>query len=352
MSEARVVELALADVGEGLAEAEIVEWLVHAGDAVRADQPVVTVMTDKAAVELPAPASGRVIECVGTPGSTVRVGSVLMRIERDAPATARDANASVSSDAAPQAAPSTRRRAAELGVDLRGVRGTGPGGRVLLDDIERHAARARTVGVATDAHGDDAVPLHGLRRATAEAVTTSWRTIPAMVEFREVDASALVRERAATRFTYLPFFVRAVAAALQQHPSFNATFDAERCAVRRHRAIGIGIATATDDGLIVPVLHHPARRTLEEIAAELDRLIARGALAAHRRERSRRRVGHRHELRQLRDDGRHPDRARRRIGHRRLRRGSRRRRRGRRRAGRPCGDDDHRRRGPPHERRT
>ncbi len=285
------VDLRLADVGEGLADAEIVEWLVRPGDAVRADQPVVVVMTDKAAVELPAPAAGTVRECVGTPGTRVPVGSVLMRL--DAPDAGRREAAAAAATRAPQAAPSTRKRASELGVDLRDVPGTGPDGRVTAADVERHAGASAHVTSARNAMPDDVVPLRGLRRATAHAVAEAWRTIPAMTEFRDVDATALVRARTgalahrgdgAPALTYLPFFVRAVGLALRRHPSFNASYDAEQGAVRRRGACDVGVVTATDGGLIVPVVRDADGLGLDAIAAELERLVraARsGSLDAH-----------------------------------------------------------------------
>jgi pyruvate/2-oxoglutarate dehydrogenase complex dihydrolipoamide acyltransferase (E2) component len=265
-----LVELRLADVGEGLAEAEIVEWLVRPGDTVKADQPVVVVMTDKASVEIPAPVAGRVRECVGTPGSIVATGSVLLRMESTTPAAPT-----------PQAAPSTRRRAAELGVDLRSVAGSGPSGRVLSEDVERHAAAQRPARAASN---DEIIPLRGLRRQTAHAVAHAWRTVPQISEFRDVDATQLVRARGealARRaqddppFTYLPFFVRAVAAALQAHPNFNGFVDLERDEITRRGRCDIGIATATDDALIVPVLRGAAQLELDQIAAELERLVTR-----------------------------------------------------------------------------
>jgi len=272
-----LVELRLADVGEGLAEAEIVEWLVRPGDLVNADQAVVVVMTDKASVEIPAPVGGRVCECIGTPGTIVPTGAVLMRME-SAAATEGPPRRTTG----PQAAPSTRRRAAELGVDLRAVAGSGPDGRVLLEDVERHAGSPPAA--AAGAAADTVVPLRGLRRQTALAVAQAWRTTPAIAEFRDVDASELVRARRELRaqraegdppFTYLPFFVRAVAVALQRHPHFNGFLDLERSEITRRSACNIGIATATEDGLIVPVLRAVERLELTEIAAELDRLLSR-----------------------------------------------------------------------------
>ncbi|GAC1658612.1 MAG: dihydrolipoamide acetyltransferase family protein [Candidatus Elarobacter sp.] len=270
MNDPELVELKLADVGEGLAEAEIVEWLVRPGDVVKADQPVVIVMTDKASVEMPAPVDGRVRECIGAPGSLVATGSVLLRMESAVPRAP-----------APQAAPSTRRRAGELGVDLREVAGNGPNGRVLIEDVERHAASTRPAPRETD---DEILPLRGLRRQTAHAVALAWRTVPSIAEFRDVDATELVqirRELSARRmqddppFTYLPFFVHAVAAALRRHPEFNGFLDLERGEITRRRACNVGIATATEDGLIVPVLRDADRLQLAEIAAAIDALVTR-----------------------------------------------------------------------------
>jgi pyruvate dehydrogenase E2 component (dihydrolipoyllysine-residue acetyltransferase) len=290
VSDAALIELKLADVGEGLAEAEIVEWLVRPGDMVQADQPVVIVMTDKATVEIPAPTGGRVRECIGTPGSIVPTGTVLLRLEANGPqpgALHAAAAAQAAADpqaAAPQAAPSTRRRAAELGVDLRTVTGSGPNGRVLLEDVERYAAEAPRAQPSQRISGEEIIPLRGLRRQTAHAVAHAWRTVPSIAEFRDVDAAELIRLRrdalarrahADPPFTYLPFFVRAVAVALHHHPHFNGFLDLERGEITRRSACNIGIATATEDGLIVPVLRDVARLQLDEIATELDRLVTR-----------------------------------------------------------------------------
>ncbi|HEX3468455.1 MAG TPA: dihydrolipoamide acetyltransferase family protein [Candidatus Elarobacter sp.] len=286
-----LVELRLADVGEGLAEAEIVEWLVRPGDVVAADQPIVIVMTDKASVELPAPVAGTVRECAGEPGTIVPTGTVLARIESSAPRAAPSSAVQAAPSSAVQAAPSTRRRAAELGVDLRAVAGSGPGGRVLAEDVERHAAAhgspPANAGMAQSSDGigaGEVVPLRGLRRQTAHAVAQSWRTVPQIAEFRDVDATALVRARGdalARRadgdqpFTYLPFFVRATAEALRAHPSFNASIDLEHDTITRRRAYNIGIAVAVGDALIVPVLRDAASLDLDALAAALDGLIAR-----------------------------------------------------------------------------
>jgi pyruvate/2-oxoglutarate dehydrogenase complex dihydrolipoamide acyltransferase (E2) component len=254
-------ELRLADLGEGLRDARIVAWLVRPGDRVAADQPVVLVETEKAAVEIPAPAAGVVGECFGAPGEVVPVGTVLLRFAGETPRV--------------RAAPSTRRQAARLGIDLASLAQAG-GDRVRRADLERAAAG--------NGDGDvERAPLRGLRRATALAVARAWREIPHIAEFREVDASALVAARAALRaqwgaggpaLTYLPFFVLAVAAALRAHPSFNASIDMEREEIVRRRHCHIGIATATGDGIVVPVLRDADRIGLRDAATALARMTA------------------------------------------------------------------------------
>jgi pyruvate dehydrogenase E2 component (dihydrolipoamide acetyltransferase) len=230
-------ELRLADLGEGLSDARITAWLVRVGDTVAADQPVVLVETDKAAVELPAPVAGVVGACYGEPGDLVPVGTVLMRYAGD-----------VAAEPA-RLSPGARRRAAAA------------------------------------SGGDARVPLSGLRRATALAVAQSWRTIPHVAEFREIDATALVAARVRARasgatLTYLPFFVLAVARALRANPNFNAALDLERDQIVQHRRCNIGIATALDDGLVVPVLGDADRLSLSDAADALERLI--GDARAHR----------------------------------------------------------------------
>lgn len=242
--------LRLADLGEGLSDARITAWLVRPGDTVAADQPVVMVETDKAAVELPAPVAGVVGACYGEPGDLVPVGTVLMRYAGDlAEEPAVPAAPPTASSPAPRLSPGARRRAA----------------------------------AASD--GDTRVPLSGLRRATALAVAQSWRTIPHVAEFREIDATALVAARANARargatLTYLPFFVLAVARALRANPNFNAALDLEREQIVQRSRCNIGIATALDDGLVVPVLGDADRLSLTEATAALDGLI--GDARAHR----------------------------------------------------------------------
>jgi len=280
MSAAR--DFVMPDVGEGIAEAEVVQWLVAAGDAVTEDQAVVVVETDKSQVELPSPFAGTVADLHADVGDIVKVGAILISVHTgvDAPA----ANTSPTAHGQPQrrlASPSTRRLAVTLGVDLAAVTATGPHGRVQADDV-RAAAEAPQETPATHrkALQDTVITLRGLRRQIAKSMTQSLQ-IPHVTEFREIDASALLTARTilkariegdGIRLSVLPFLVKATARALTRHPSFNATYDAEREEITQYGAVNIGIATATDDGLIVPTVREVDRLTLREVAVEIDRV--------------------------------------------------------------------------------
>lgn len=300
----------LPDVGEGLTEAEIVNWLVAVGSEVRADQPVVTVETAKAQVELPAPADGVVQELSHHTGDVVRVGAALFVLDTvdDEPATPHDragehqpAATGGAAAAAPTgarssnggqrvlAAPSTRRFAVEHGIDLTEIIGSGPAGRIVLSDVEQALDTQRTPmssTVASTAAGSETAesstvrPLRGLRRQVAQAMTAAW-SAPHITEFREIEATALehahdlLREQAqrrGERLTLLPLLARIVAAALRQHPDLNATFDADAVTVEVHHRLNLGIATATPDGLIVPVVRDAADRGVPDLGREITRL--------------------------------------------------------------------------------
>jgi pyruvate dehydrogenase E2 component (dihydrolipoamide acetyltransferase) len=269
----------LADVGEGLTEAEIVEWKVAVGEHVQEHQPVVEVETDKARVELPAPATGTLSWIVGEPGELVAVGAVLFKVAVEDGATP---DAPLPEAPAPRAAarrvlasPATRRLARELGVELEQVEGSGPGGRITAEDVRRGAD-----GPPPPAPSEGAEPLRGLRRALARSMTAAW-TIPHITEFRDVDASELVRlqrvlrERAeidGIRFGFAPLFVMVAVAALRDHPALNATYDPDAEAVTRHSSVNVGVATDTPDGLIVPVIHDAGASSVLELARRIDSL--------------------------------------------------------------------------------
>jgi 2-oxoisovalerate dehydrogenase E2 component (dihydrolipoyl transacylase) len=295
------------DIGEGIAEVEVVEWHVQPGDTVVADQVLAEVMTDKAAVEVPSPTAGRVLELGGPAGAKLAVGGVLIRLEVDG--TARDGGAvapmSVAAGAGrtagpppagravpiaappagkPLASPSVRRHARELGVDLDRVRGSGPHGRIVHDDVVRHASAAPALpgGTARYAarNGEEAVSVIGLRRQIAQRMQETLR-IPHFTYVEEVDVtelealrSRLNDERGATRgrLTVLPFLMRAIVVAVASFPRMNARYDDANGIVTRFEAVHIGIATQTPGGLMVPVVRHAEARDLWSTSAEVSRL--------------------------------------------------------------------------------
>jgi 2-oxoglutarate dehydrogenase complex dihydrolipoamide succinyltransferase (E2) component len=326
-------EFRLPDIGEGIHEGEIVKWLVKEGDIVREDQPMVEVMTDKATVEIPAPRAGKILKLNAKEGETVKVGSVLVIIEElgeakpepkrevvEAPpqrepepvaaavsttATAVAAPPPPSPTAAPAqrvlATPATRKLARELGVDISQIQGTGPGGRVTDEDVRRFAA-ARTApqppppspaptpspaapafapsAVVTDRR-EERIPLRGIRKRIAEHMHQSKTTAAHFTYVDEVDMTDLIQlreqmkplaEQKGVKLTYLPFIVKASVAALKEMPILNASIDEAKGEIVIKKYYNIGIATATDEGLIVPVIKDADRKSLLEIAMEIERL--------------------------------------------------------------------------------
>ena len=285
------------DIGEGIAEVELVEWHVRPGDAVVADQALADLMTDKATVEVPSPVAGTVVAATGNVGDKLAVGSELLRLETTAtstptavggrPAAASEAapsppdatRAATSSPASapnekPIASPSVRHHARELGLELSQVRGTGPGGRIEHDDLVRHPASGTTKPTTgrhyAERDGEHPIPVVGLRRQIAQHMQASLR-IPHFTYVEEVDVTELdalrskLNERFAgrrSRLTLLPFLIRAIVLAVPAFPQMNARFDDEHGIVTRFDAVHIGIATQTDAGLMVPVVRHAETRDL------------------------------------------------------------------------------------------
>ncbi|HSB86943.1 MAG TPA: dihydrolipoamide acetyltransferase family protein [Ilumatobacteraceae bacterium] len=297
----------LPDVGEGIAEAEIVDWHVNVGDTIAEDQLMVEVMTDKATVELPSPVAGVVTSLGAEIGQVLQVGSPLIRIETPDGAAAPTAPADVAAPAvepappatpqpvepspadlerrdAPTAAPAVRARAASLGIDLAEVSGSGPQGRVSHSDLDRHltgngAAGRRTLAAVDDSV--DAVPVIGLRRNIAQRMQAAKDHIPHFTYVDEVDVTELERLRAELnerhgdarpRLTVLPFLMRAVVVAVRDFPQINARYDDENGVVNRHRSMHIGVATQTSKGLMVAVVKSAESRDLWDTAAEVARL--------------------------------------------------------------------------------
>jgi len=295
-----VVAFHLPDIGEGLAEVELVRWLVGVGDRVEENQPVADVESDKAIVTMPAPASGVVSKLCASEGDRVKVGALLMVVEghtseqgvstesagpaADEPVVAPEALATAERTAdVISASPAVRRLAATSGIDLREVRGTGPKGRITEQDLERARGlrSGRSTGSERASDEVEAIPFRGIRRRIAEAMATAYRTIPHVSGFHEFDAAALVAlhaqrkvraEREGVRLTFLPFIVKASIAALRAQPYLNATLDEAQGAILLKKVFHIGLATSAPDGLVVPVIHHADRLGILEIAREIERL--------------------------------------------------------------------------------
>lgn len=314
----------LPDVGEGVAEAEIVAWHVKIGDQIDEDQLMVDVMTDKATVEMTTPVAGRVIALHGDIGQRMPVGSVLIELDTNqnvsAPETAKAppeapaskpvvaapvaaAPAKSTSSAAPAksetaraaatrapgdlslAAPATRRRAYELGVPLQFVPGTGPGGRITAEDLNAYVAGGPTGALVQRHHvkreGITETRIVGLRRKIAENMQVSKRRIPHFTYVEEFDLTELGRLRREVnaesrmdrpKLTLLPFFMRALVSLVADFPQVNARYDDEASILRTYEGLHVGIATQTPGGLMVPVVHHVEALGLFECASELARV--------------------------------------------------------------------------------
>lgn len=312
----------MPDVGEGVAEAELVEWMVKIGDHVREDTMVAAVMTDKATVEIPTPVSGTVLWLGGEVGDTIAVKAPLIRIATDGagvePAAPKAADiptpepqqantdelppppamsAPPATPAAPPerqpspefdkplAAPSVRLLARENGIDLRLLRGSGPAGRILREDVEQFLARGAEPVPAVSGFAKktarEEIKLTGLRRRIAEKMVVSTSRIPHITYVEEVDVTALEELRAKMnaerrsdqpKLTILPFLMRAMVKAVIEQPDVNATFDDDAGVLTRFGAVHIGIATQTAAGLAVPVVKHAEARGIWDCASEMNRL--------------------------------------------------------------------------------
>jgi pyruvate dehydrogenase E2 component (dihydrolipoyllysine-residue acetyltransferase) len=330
-------EFKLPDLGEGMQEAEVVEWLVKPGDTLKLDQTMVKVETDKAVVEIPSPIAGRVAEIRVQDGQVAKVGDVLVVFENAASASGGSSTPSQSFTSAPAtsqsvsaptpsslaqipttkqrvlAAPAVRKFAFELGIDLEQVTPSNPNGRVSIEDVRSYAEQDRTSSVLPTSTSvpvvgeeigqpvsqalptiiqkieqpvtpvqDERQPLKGLRKRIAENMERSWRTIPHATAFDEVDGAALaalretlkpIAEKRGVRLTYIPLLIKLLIPLLKEFPVFNASLDEELREIIYKRSYHIGVATASPEGLLVPVLRNADRLTLLEIANSLEQLI-------------------------------------------------------------------------------
>jgi 2-oxoisovalerate dehydrogenase E2 component (dihydrolipoyl transacylase) len=285
----------LPDLGEGTIDAEIVAWRVAVGDEVREDQPLVEMLTQKASLEVPAPVAGRVVSTTGAAGDRVAVGAELAVFETNAAAPAQQPPQQLPEQPpeqpAPQPAPARsavatspaiRRRAREAGIDLTAVVGSGPEGRIVLSDLDARL-KAGTDQAAAEAPEVLEIPVIGLRRVIAEQVSLSAHTIPHFSYVEEVDVTQLAALRTQLNaaaeagdgaLSYLPFIVLGLIRALSRHPQCNARFDAARQMLLQYRAVHVGIAVQTPQGLKVPVIRDAHQLGLREIDAEIRRLSA------------------------------------------------------------------------------
>jgi 2-oxoisovalerate dehydrogenase E2 component (dihydrolipoyl transacylase) len=321
------VEFKLPDVGEGMHEGEIVRFLVNEGDLVKLDQPIIEVQTDKVTVELPSPAAGTIVRFPVAVGVTVPVGEVVVVIETEAmvSSSADSSSLSINGLAHSQSAgenrpirilatPHTRRIARELGVNIEQVKGTGPVGRVTEEDVRLFATRGTEefdievavvekvadspVDVVHDVTSSPAavslspahtkaperIPMRGLRKKIADKMVQSKYTAPHVTSFDDLDVTALVAlrnqikpiaEQKGIKLTYLPFFIKALVIGLKDFPVFNASLDDAAGEIVLKKQYNIGVATDTEEGLIVPVIHNADQKSIFQLAKEVRELADR-----------------------------------------------------------------------------
>lgn len=316
----------LPDIGEGIAEAEIVAWHVKVGDTISEDQPLADMMTDKATVEMESPVSGVVTKVAGEAGDVIAIGAMLVEIEvvassaevapeaaksLEAPALlavvedenphapepveaanvapviisppkVQPAAAPVSASEKVMASPAVRQRASELGVDLSDVKAAG--GHIRHADLDAFLNYGTTMGYRP-AHGqarreDQAIKVIGMRRRIADNMAASKRNIPHFTYVEEIDVTAIEAMRAdlnsnrgsKPKLTLLPLLIVAICKSIPQFPMINARFDDENGVVTRHGSVHLGMATQTDAGLMVPVIRDAQDRNIWQLATEITRL--------------------------------------------------------------------------------
>ena len=312
-----LLEIKMPDVGEGIVEAEIVEWNVSVGDPVREDDVLGAIMTDKATVELPSPSSGTVHSINGEVGAMAAVGATIITLEveqggtevaeqkpESAPMPAEPESVPAAREAPPVtaqmmvapasgpprpagekpiASPSVRRRARDAGVSLAFVHGSGPAGRILHGDLDAYLGGQK--GAATSGKLPDTTVIEtkivGLRRKIAERMQDAKSRIPHITYVEEVDVTELesLRKRlneerpaGSDRLTILPFIMMATAAALKAHPKLNAHFMDEDGIVKQFATANVGMAVQTEKGLVVAVIRHAETRDINDLATEAGRL--------------------------------------------------------------------------------
>ncbi|MCP4048838.1 MAG: 2-oxo acid dehydrogenase subunit E2 [Gammaproteobacteria bacterium] len=302
----------LPDLGEGLVEAEIAEWAVKVGEFVTEEDPIGAMLTDKAAVELSAPVSGHVVSLAGKVGDTIAVGAPMIVFETQGDEQAgsdEPVSTPAETEASPQpvvtppvvdnpptqaqpgkvlTSPSVRQQAREADIDLTRIKGSGPRGRILKSDLEAHLAKsvqtsASPVPQTKSVEDITEIKVIGLRRIIAERMSEANREIPHFAYVEEIDITALESLRqhlnskkapAEDKLTLLPFIGLALTRVLVQFPQCNALYNRERNIISQYRAVHLGIAAQTPDGLKVPVVKNSESRSLNDLAGEMRRVSA------------------------------------------------------------------------------
>jgi len=298
------MDFVLPDIGEGVAEGEILKWLVKEGEKVAEDHPLVEVMTDKVNVQIPSPKAGIITRIMAKEGEVVKVGQVIVVIDGDeqgqgapkrqpAPrgteqthSVTPTAGGQQSQGASVLATPATRKLARELGVDISGVRGTGQMGRITEEDLRKAAGHGPQVATALhrSAQNEERVPLRGVRKLVAEHMSRSIHTTAQVTHVDEVDMTELVllreafkgsAEKRGVKLTFLPLMIKAVIPALKEFPYVNSSLDEQSGEIVLKKYYNIGIATDTANGLVVPVIKDADRKDVFAIAGEVQRLAAK-----------------------------------------------------------------------------
>jgi 2-oxoglutarate dehydrogenase complex dihydrolipoamide succinyltransferase (E2) component len=285
------------DIGEGVSEGEVVKVLVKVGDSVKEEQPLVEVMTDKVNVQIPSPVSGRILSVLTREGDSVKVGQTLLEIEAEGmpPQKVEKEGRDSSEIKLPPhltgtppvtaetviATPAVRKLAKELGVELSTVRGRGPGGRVTEEDVRAASGSRSTQVTSVSKEIEEVIPLRGIRKTVAEHMVKSKETAAAVTHVDEVDVTELVAlreafkgsaEKRGVKLTYLPFVIKAVVAALREFPYLNASVDDQAGSIILKKYYNMGVATDTEQGLVVPVLRDVDRKDLYQLASEIETL--------------------------------------------------------------------------------
>lgn len=319
-------EFKFPDVGEGIHEGEVVKWFVREGDKIKADEPLGEVETDKAIVEMPSPKSGTILKLHVPAGSIIHVGETMATIleeneteedaqkhigakqqapdKKETPYTGSvvgfleeagdvqplqmaktDANAP---QLIVEATPAVRNLAKQLNVGLSSIKGTGPGGRITIEDVQGAGSAAQkqsSAGIKVSRRYDlygyiDRVPLHGIKKVAAIKMAESIFTAVQLTNMYEVDVTELVSlretqkkeyEKEGVKLTFMPYIVKAVALCLKEHPYLNASLEGEDIILKKY--YNIGIAVDTEDGLVVPVLKGADSKDIRLIAREIDALV-------------------------------------------------------------------------------